>query len=257
MPSPFPGMNPYLESFHWRDFHAGFIWQIRAHLRRQIGEGYDVLAEEDVFVHEPPAEDRRRRVAVADVAVTRGSQAGGVAAASASRPTYVARVTTELVEETHRWVKITDRSEGRLVTAIELLSPSNKQGGASFAQYLAKRTGFLAADVNFVEIDLLRGGEPMPVDPLPPGPYSVVVKRADRLPEVDVWSFGLRESLPRVPVPLRAPDRDATLDLQSLLHATYDEAAYGPRLYEKPPEPPLSADELAWAEQLLNLRQQA
>jgi hypothetical protein len=249
-------MNPYLESFHWRDFHAQYIIAIRKSLRQQIGDAYDVLAEEDVFVHEPTAEQRRRRVAVADVAVTRGP-AGGVATAPTARPTYVARVDTELIEETHRWVKITDRESGRLVTAIELLSPGNKQGGSSFAQYLKKRTGFLAAEVNLVEIDLLRGGEPMPVDPLPPGPYSVVVKRADRLPEVDVWSFGLREALPRIPIPLRAPDPDATLDLQSLLHVTYDEAAYGPRLYQKPPDPPLSLEDQAWAEELLRAGQRA
>ena len=107
---------------------------------------------------------------------------------------------------------------------------------------------------HFIEIDLLRGGPRMPWLDLPECDYCVVVSRAERRPKAGVWPIRLRDRLPVIPVPLREGDPDARLDLQELLHRIYDAAGYAYDIYSGSPEPPLSPDETAWAEAVLNSR---
>ena len=84
MPSPFPGMNPYLEHpGTWPDFHNSLITYMREMLNRAVGEHYFVSIEEQVYVHELPA-DQWRAVGRVDVAVS--PAAGKV---TASRPVSV------------------------------------------------------------------------------------------------------------------------------------------------------------------------
>ncbi len=87
----------------------------------------------------------------------------------------------------------------------------------------------------------------MPAPDRPGCDYSVVVSRAERHPEADFWPIRLREPLPIIPVPLRSPDRDATLDLQELLHRVYDAGRYAHYVYEGRPKPPLLPEEEEWA----------
>ena len=246
-------MDPYLEAYRWKDFHTQLIVAIRQALRPVTPYTYDVFSEDDVFVHEPTAEERRRKVAVLDVGVTGGGNGtAATAVARAAGPTFVAQYTTDLETEKHRWVEIRDRDGSRLVTAIELLSPSNKRPGGTGADYLRKRNGFLDAGVNFVEIDLLRGGTTMPLDPSPAGPYYAAVRRAGaEYGTIEVWDVGLRDPLPTIPVPLSPPDADVPLDLQAVVSATYDAAAYGPALYDRRLDPPLGEADAAWADEVL------
>ena len=53
-------------------------------------------------------------------------------------------------------------SAGHLVTAIELLSPTNKRG-VGRREYLRRRERFLRSDVHLLEIDLLRKGRRVPM----------------------------------------------------------------------------------------------
>lgn len=253
MPSPFPGMNPYMEGARWRDFHTQFIVKVRQTLAQRLRGRYEVGTEEDVFIHEPSAAERKR-VAVGDatlaVAPNRdvSRQApGGPVQVGLERPVEVV-LPVEPVEDKHRWVEIRDVAGNRVVTVIELLSPSNKQGDGR-SQYLAKRQSLLRV-ANLVEIDLLRGGRRLPMEPEPATPYCVMVGRPAKWPRAEVWPIGLRDPLPAIPVPLLPPDADVSLDLQGLLHVVYDEAAYGPRLYELEVEPRLSAEDQAWADDL-------
>src|SRR5437763_12039804 len=91
----------------------------------------------------------------------------------------------------------------------------------------------------------------MPLDDLPDCDYCVVVSRAEERPRVGVWPIRLRDRLPTVPVPLRAPDPDATLDLQAAVHRLYDVAGYHFYIYGGNPQPPLHPDDAAWARQFL------
>ena len=257
MPSPFPGMNPYFEGGNWREFHTLFLTQMRFTLPRELrafGERYRAVIEEDVVIREPSARERRAFVADAGVAVTgRGASPAPAGQATLAAPHYARRV--EPRTETKRWLEIRTRDGGdRLVTHVELLSPTNKHQDR--AAYVDKRERLMASRANFVEIDLLRGGGRMPMEDVPPCDYCVVVARPQEQPRLGIWAVGLREPLPTIPVPLLPGDGDVRLDLMALLHRLYDEAGFGlepyqGRLYAKPPEPPLSAEDAAWAEGVL------
>src|SRR5262249_3967974 len=138
-----------------------------------------------------------------------------------------------------------------LVTIIELLGPTNKRLGEDRATYLAKRRRWLSSPVHFVEIDLLRRGPKLPLDDLPDCDYYALVGRAEERPRLGVWPSRLRDPLPNIPIPLRAPDPDVHLDLQELLHRVYDAAAYGDYIYTGSPQPPLHPEDAAWARQLV------
>lgn len=110
----------------------------------------------------------------------------------------------------------------------------------------------LASAANFVELDLLRGGQRMPIKTLPPcDDYALVSRTAER-PHVGLWPVGLREPLPLVPIPLRPGEAEPRADLKAVLDRVYDEAGYAYRIYgDGPPGPPLAADDAAWARGVL------
>ncbi|HUG93314.1 MAG TPA: DUF4058 family protein, partial [Planctomycetaceae bacterium] len=101
------------------------------------------------------------------------------------------------------------------------------------------------------EIDLLRGGERLPLDDLADCDYCVAVSRAEDRPRVGIWPIRLRDPLPVIPVPLRAPDADAWLDLTQILDGVYDEARYERYIYSGKPQPRLHPDDEAWARSCL------
>lgn len=254
MPSPFPGMNPYLEvAGHWRDFHATYLPELRRRLVPQLPPDYEVGVEEELFVHEASA-DERRLTAIADAAVSiervgPWSEAGAARGVAAAAPAY-ATLPESLIVERHRWLEVRDRDYREAVTVIELLSPTNKNPSLHRDLYEAKRLRLVETGVNLVEIDLLRGHGRMPMDGAPPCDYCVVVSRRGEQPRVGVWPLALRDPLPTVPVPLRAPDADLSLDLQAALHRVYDDAGYARQIYRRAPDPPLPPADAAWAEAL-------
>ena len=254
MPSPFPGMDPYLEhAAHWQDFHTEFLTTIRRALTPLVGPRYFVQLEEHVYIHDmPPAP--RTPVGRADVSVARSRTSDGVGTAMGVLEAPAEVDLPEQDEERIRFLEIRDRRGRELVAVIELLSPSNKRSGEDRELYLAKRREMLRTPAHLVEIDLLRGWAPMPVRNRPGGDYSVMVSRAERRPKAGYWAIKLRERLPVIPVPLRLEDGDARIDLQAALNSAYEAAAYERFIYEVTPDPPLGSEDAAWAAQvLLNL----
>jgi hypothetical protein len=246
-------MNPYLEQegvFH--DFHQSLIPVARGLLRRQVSPNYLVKVEESLFIHELSA-DERRFLGKADFAVTRNPPApapGAAPGAAAEAPAYV-ELPAAVDVERHSYLEIRDRNSNELVTVIELLSPSNKAPGPDREQYLGKRRQLLRSGVHLVEIDLLRGGPRLPPDDLPDCDYYVLVSRAQQRPRAGVWPLRLRDPLPAIPIPLRAPDADVELDLQQALHSVYDDAGYQDYIYRQAPHPPLYPADAEWARQFL------
>lgn len=251
MPSPFPGMNPYLEQDDaWHDFHERFLPTVAEVLGAQLIPNYIVKIDEHIYVHDFPELDRRL-VGRADLSI-------GSPAEHARQPR-----STELLEppvqielpaldvERVSYIEILDRRRRELITVLELLSPSNKRAGRDREQYLAKRGQLLASPAHLIEIDLLRVGEPLPADDRPACDYSVMVSRAEQRPHAGFWPIRLRDRLPIIPVPVRSPDPDARLDLQAILHRIYDAAGYHYYIYGGTPEPPLSPEDDAWARGLL------
>ena len=149
--------------------------------------------------------------------------------------------------ESLSYVEIRDRRNRELVTVVELLSPANKQAGPDREQYLAKRLEILNGPVHLVEIDLLRGGSPMPAEGRPPCSYSVLVSRTQHRLDAAFWPISLRDRLPIIPVPVRQPDPDARLDLQAVLDRTYDDAGYADYIYAGTPRPRLGKKNAEWA----------
>jgi hypothetical protein len=245
-------MNPFLEQNDtWEDFHQSYITHARDLLTGQVGPNYLVKIEVRIYLHELSAEERRY-FGRADVGVTTPPATTASSPPAAACLVAPVRLTLPAVDvERHASIQITDRRQRRVVTVLELLSPSDKARDADRNDYLAKRTQVLARHVHLVEIDLCRGGErPRPPD-LPPCDYYALVSRFQDRPELDMWPIRLRDRLPTIPVPLTTPDPDVPLDLQALLNRVYDAADYGKYIYSETPEPPLSAEDAAWAQQLL------
>jgi hypothetical protein len=251
MPSPFPGMNPYLEQDDvWHDFHERFLPALAEWLTPQVVPNYIVKVDEHVYVHELP-ERARRLAGRADVSVGRSPApgAGGPSAGILEAPAHV-RLPIHDIERVN-FLEVRDRHSRELIAIVELLSPSNKRAGPDREQYLAKRESLLASQAHLVEIDLLRGGRPMPVDDRPACSYSVLVSRVEDRPHAGLWPVELRDRLPIIPIPLRRPDGEARIDLQDLLHRIYDASGYEFYIYGGTPQPPLAPDDAEWAQQLL------
>jgi hypothetical protein len=218
MPSPFPGMNPYLEqNTVWNNFQQQFCPLCVEMLVPQVRPHFIVMMDEHVYIHELSAEER----------------------------------IPPAVDVLHEgYVKILDRNSRRVVTVIELLSPTNKRTGPDREQFLAKRRQVLASETHYVEIDLLRGGPKMPIEGMVDCDYYALVSRYPLRPYMDFWPLRLRESLPTIPIPL-TENLEAHLDLQAMLHRMYDAVGYEDYIYDGEPQPRLHPDDAQWASQFV------
>jgi hypothetical protein len=228
-------MNPYFEQADFgRDFHQEFLTTLRRQLAPQLGGAFFVKLEEHIYIHDLPL-DERRFLGRADLSITRTDETERRSAATGllEAPTTL-QLPAQDVERVP-FLEIRDRHSRELLTVIELLSPSNKKSGADHEQYLARRRELIRSPANLVEIDLLRGGRPMPAGPRPECDYSVLVSRAERRPDVDFWPIRLRERLPEIPIPLRGDVADARVDLQQTLDRAYDGPGYEHVIYAGEP----------------------
>lgn len=261
MPSPFPGMDPYLES-HWLDVHGKMIVyacdqlapQLPRHLYIRTEEYLAVGGDEETRGYYPDIQVRERQ--------SNGSAlpplSAGATAIAVAEP-MVIPLGNEL--PTLRSLRIYDKESGnRLVTAVEFLSPANKTNEPGRKQYRKKQQEFLEAGVSLVEIDLIRVGEHMLVPSLmemPPdrrGPYRISVVRGGT-GRAEVYKVTLRERLPAIRIPLRPTDPDAALDLQPLLDRCYDIGAYEATVnYRVDPVPLLQGEDAVWADELLRAK---
>jgi hypothetical protein len=251
-------MDPYLEQASvWHDFHESMIYECRRLLVPQISPAYVAKLDEHIYVHELDAEERRL-IGRGDMTVAERRETTAADSLSV-QATITAPVQVELrpavdLEHENR-IEIRDRDTQRIVTVIELLSPANKQPGQDRRQFLGKRDELLASEVNYVEIDLLRGGPRMPVDDLPDCEYYALVSRSAQRPTADLWPIRLADPMPRIPVPLRPPDADATLDLRQALDQAFEAGGYAAYIYRGTPDPPLPPDQQSWADEQLQRAQ--
>jgi hypothetical protein len=256
MPSPFPGMDPYLETPQlWPDVHHGLISQIQATLNPLVRPKYVARVELRVYISDD--DDPGREVIVPDVRIEKSKRKrarkvkGGQAVAMAE-PLIVPLLLDDEIEEAR--LEIRHLESGALVTVIEVLSPSNKIPGArGRSSFKAKRQEILDSNVHWLEIDPLRAGVPSLTRPaLRASDYRILLSRAEADRNVRYWPLGVRQPLPVIGVPLRAPDADVPLDLGAALHATYDHGAYDLSIdYREESDPPLNSEDAAWADRLL------
>jgi hypothetical protein len=248
-------MDPWLEAT-WRDVHSRLIIGIANHLQHQLPASLVARAEETVLVD---LQDERPSLVRPDVGVIE-PRTGGSGIATMEPPVAVAKPFIVHVPEPEidRHIEIIDVSSGgRVVTAVEVLSPSNKLPGRGRDAYESKQRDFIAAGVNLVEIDLVRKGRwAFSVDEDAWGaherpPYMVCVFQATRPGLRAIYPLPLREPLPRIAIPLRATDREVALDLQAVLSQAYEDGRYELIDYGRPLYPPLPAEDAAWTAELL------
>lgn len=257
MKSPFPGMDPYLER-HWGDLHHRLIQYSCDALQPALPGDLRARVEERVFLESDPG---LMRLVVPDMHV---AQVRETPAWRASMPaTGGAAVAEPLVFEVHSepitegYLEIRERGGGKVITVIEFLSPANKLGGVGQEKYQEKQDEVLRSDASLVEIDLVRTGRRVLALPH----YDIPVNhRSDYLACVSPgWKHGrrelfpmpLRQRLPVLPIPLRQHERPIPLDLQALLDHAYATGRYDDTDYRAELDPPLPAEDSAWAAELL------
>jgi hypothetical protein len=252
MPSPFPGMDPYIERpALWPDFHNSLIHYIREVLQPVLRPRYVVLGEDRTYIVE------HQRSVRPDLAVVRtnlpAEQRSGTAVLEDVDEPIVVEVVEEEIRQPYLQI-IEPAASGRLVTALEVLSPDNKRSGKGRDSYLAKRQEFRESGANVVEIDLLRDGDrliPEEAELPPVTPhwhYLVTVFRQPNLYEY--YARTLFERLPRFLIPLDRGDADIRLDLQAVFSKTWDFGPYPATLnYDQPLRGPITQEEEDWCRQ--------
>ena len=254
MPSPFPGMDPYLEGPEWHSFHIELSSAITRTLIPRLRPKYYArtmpyfvtgISSQDVVIS--------RREIYPDVGITLKETATTWDNTSpVIAPTPIQLQTAVLTEIPHFAVEIFIKESGELVTVLEILSPANKRG-KGYDEYLEKRNRLLQSNIHLIEIDWLRQGRRVPmVDPLPDAPYFVFLSRVQTRPIIDVWPVQFNSKLPTIPIPLLPEDEEIQCDLQALFTAVYDTLDYGTLLdYTEPPPIPLEDQTAVWATTLL------
>jgi hypothetical protein len=219
--SPFPGMDPYLESVeHWAILHHELITCLYQGLLPGLVDRY------------------RARVG------------------QRSYFTQHALLTSLVREEHHEeYIEIRQRGETKITTLIELIGPANKTTPEGRDAYKTKRQDSKAGGANTVEIDLILQGQSLfdsPSPRLPVHDYAVVVTRPSHPDRPEVWTGALPKRLPQFKLPLARNDRDLMVDLQNALARCYDRMGFAARIdYRRDPNTPLSAEAKQWLDELL------
>jgi hypothetical protein len=251
-------MDPYLEDHQlWPDLHHRLMTAMGDELAEQVAPDYYVRIEQRTYIARVEQAERLSRPDVAVIAspgVPAREDTGGVATIAAPATQTVRLPLFERVHE--GYLELRDATTHEVVTAIEVLSPTNKAPGHGRREYEAKREQVLQSLTSLVEIDLLRGGQPMEMEPLPESEYRIIVSLGWERPWSRLYAFGIRESLPEVSVPLRRGEPEPRLALAALLASLYGRARYDISIDYRlpPPDPPLSSESAAWLDALLRER---
>jgi len=256
MPSPFPGMDPFIEDQEWEDFHTRFNTALSEALAPGVEPSYVVRVERRVYVERGGTDDDQVRWAdVAMVLTTEPNATSAMAATSGGTAVAPVECLVPMPQERREtYLVIRDRETMEIVTIIETLSPANKRTASNGRrQYLEKREEILQSQAHLVELDLLRGGARLPMQTgLPPADYYAIVSRRYRRPRAEVFPWTLRQPLPTIPIPLMRGEPDVPIDLQSVFATVYERARYQLSVnYRVPLESPLAPTEAAWSTSLL------
>jgi hypothetical protein len=258
-------MDPYLEHpALWPGVHQGIIASARAMLNATLPPQYVADIGERLYVVQPERSIYPDVVVVEHPAfgMPTASQETSTSTALVSDPPWV--LTLPVAEIREVFIEIVAIADASLVvTAIEVLSPSNKMANSPGRQlYLDKQRQILQSQTHLIEIDLLRSGDHTVAAPheelIRWGPWDYLVslhRGGNKGERYEVWGIPLRQRLPRIRVPLLGNDPDVVLDLQAVFDRCYEEGAYTRRLdYRHESVPPLAHNEVTWADTVLRQR---
>lgn len=191
MPSPFPGMDPYLEEDKlWPAFHHQLIAGLYQMLLPGLVDRYRARIGQRNYITEEP-------------------------------------LFTSIIRQEHHeeFIEIRQRSDSRFITLIDIPSPANKMLPEGRKAYLETRRQARSQGGNAVEIDLLLQGSPLldfNREGLPDWDYAVAICRSSHPDKFEIYTSTLSKRLPRFKVPLASDDRDTVLDLQSTFSRAFD-----------------------------------
>ena len=262
MKSPFPGMDPFMER-RWNGIRLALTIYAADQLNLQFtGTGLRAELQQRLIdeCHAERFRSSRPVISVLNISQSDVISDVGIGSSNASNATTLPRPLRLVDDEptTQNFIEIRNyRGNGEVVTIIEFVSPTNKRPGDGRKQFLQKRKEAFRARVNFVEIDLTRGGRrrlPGPVASFVPAleaTYLAVVRRFNPERHWEVYPMPLRDPLGPLALPLRKGDADAVLPLQPLVDRAHAAAAFEPFDYAGTLRPPLKPDDADWAKQLL------
>ena len=254
MPSPFPGMDPYLEEPNiWPGVHQRLITYISDELQQYIRPKYHARMGERLYVVE---HDRDIYPDVTLIHRGRPEPAlvgeGGVVTAPLVADEPLTLIVPP-VEYREPYIEIVHTAGGEVITVIEILSPANKARGKGNDLYRLKQDEVLNSQTHLVEIDLLSQGLhtiALPignVSNLPPHRYLICTNRASNRNSFELYPIPLNQRLPHCRLPLKDDDADVVLDLPTIFNRCYDNGGYSDVIdYSQPPIVPLSPEEQTW-----------
>ncbi len=270
--NPFPGMNPYLEDpLIWPGFHNQLIARMAFELGPQVPANYrvDIQERTEVVTIGDAASEPTFRIPDARVTDTSGISQFELAPAYASAAATVVSppengvaVKVARQEETRvTYLYVQRMPDWKVVTVVEVLSPTNKIPGEGRINYLHKREEIFASGVSLVEIDLLRGGPPMPLQTVvSPSHYRILVSRGWDRPDAVLYPFNVQQAIPKFTLPLSPDDDEPEVNLGSIVNTLHHTARYAQvvRYADHPPGPALAEDFREWMDgQLTAFRQSA
>ncbi|HLW63715.1 MAG TPA: DUF4058 family protein [Gemmataceae bacterium] len=221
MPSPFPGMDPFLEDEKlWPGFQHHFIGSLMQILLPNLVDRYRARISQRQYCTEMP-------------------------------------LFTSIIREQHveEYVEVRHRNDNRLVTVIEMASPTNKNSAEGRAAYTCKRKEFRSQGATIVEIDLVMQGEPLleySREGLPEWDYAVTVSRCQQPDRYEIYTATLQKRLPRFKLPLALDDRDIVVDLQAVFARCFDQANFLNQIdYTKEPRVVNEDSDRRWVHELL------
>ena len=221
MPSPFPGMDPYLEDEKlWPEFHHALVAALYQALLPNLVDRYRARVGQRHYVVEQ------------------------------------ALFTSVIRDEHHEeFIEVRQRSDGRLVTLLDVVSPANKTLSAARSAYLTKRQEAKNCGASLVEIDLVLQGQPTleySREGLPDWDYAVTVTRCTQPERFEIYTATLQKKLPRFRLPLAADDRDTVLDLHTAFTRCYDQGGFAAKIdYARDPVTSLNAEDKQWLDEVL------
>lgn len=249
MTYPFPGMNPYLEQpERWPTVHNRLIVALADFLTPLLLPRYQVDIDKRVYeitklntlmIGRPDVTIQQPRRPVEN------PPASDISVVTVPQPVQVTLPMGDEVREAYLEVK--DVATQNVVTAIEILSPTNKRGEGR-QKYLNKRQKVLNSQTHFVEIDLLLQGEVMPfLHNSVASNYRILVSRSQQRPSADLYPFDLRDRIPNFPLPLKSGESEPGVDLQDLIEDVYQRSGYDYFLnYQEDLNLPLTEAEQQW-----------
>jgi Protein of unknown function (DUF4058) len=260
MPSPFPGMNPYLEQpAFWSSFHTRLMVAIAEAIEPQLSPQYYVDVESRTYQSDEG--DEELLIGIPD-AIVFAKQVDMPSPASlavedavvATQPRPETVTVPMPLEVKERYLEVREMDTDAVITVIELLSPKNKRSGEGRLAYEKKRRLILGSGTHLVELDLLRGAKPMTIlGARSLSLYRLLISRSQERPKADLYGITLQQPLPSFPIPLKSDEPEPIVPLQTVFDQVYERARYGGRIdYHQPvPLPKLSEADQQWVDALL------